>query len=110
MINVIGEQDEKRKDRIGNLESFFDVLKDNYVSYNVYEEINSMVPSEFICEDRIMPCGKKKCTKWLLHKQNDTDIIDRLSLFKDKNNLVYDQLSFNNHNDCYLVWTIYKIN
>lgn len=107
MINTIGGS-LKNKKEIQNLT--LDFLKNDSVSYDVYEKIKAMIPDELICEEKAMSSWDKKYTKRMLHKEDNKELIDRLKSFKEKNNLMYTQMAFNDHNDYYLVRTIYKIN
>ena len=75
MINVVGEVHEERDKNKKKSDNVLDFLKNDSVSYTMYEEIKSLLPDELICEEKTMSSWDKKYTKRMLHKENDKALV-----------------------------------
>lgn len=106
-IDNIHEESDKNKKKS---DSLLDYLKNDSVSYAIYEEIKSLLPDKLICEQKTMSSWDKKYTKRMLHKENDKALVDKLKSFAEEKWLIGNQLAFNSHFDYYYVRTVYTIN
>lgn len=116
MINLPNDDANAQDKKNTRLVELLENMKADCVDYKTYQKIYSMIPELLICQ-KDEDIGKKellwfptKMTKRKLNKKAHKNIIEKLRIFTAEQNLIWNQLHFNEHFDDYLVRTIYKSN